>query len=341
MQRNWRELIRPRSILVDSDSLTDYYGKFVAEPLERGFGTTLGNSLRRILLSTVRGAAVTSIKVEGVLHEFSTIPDIVEDVSEIVLNLKSIDLRLEVDGPKLVHIHLEGEQNVTAGDLFQGPEVTVLNPEITVCKMGPGAVLDMEMTVKEGFGYQPADRSKDPNAPLGTIPMDAVFTPIRKVNYRVTNARVGQMTDYDRLTLEVWTNGAVLPQEAVAIAAKIMKEQVQVFINFDEGSEEDEMRPVAMPSLEDGEAPVATADGATSDVLYRLVEELDLSVRAQNCLQNAGIRHVGELVQKTEQEMLKTRNFGRKSLKEIKDVLQDLGLSLGMRLEGFDPLNRV
>jgi len=341
MQRNWRELIRPRAILVETDSLTQRYGKFVAEPLERGFGTTLGNSLRRILLSTIRGAAVTSIKLDGVLHEFSTVADIVEDVSEIVLNLKGVDLRLEVDGPKLVHVHLEGERVVTAGDLFQGPEVTVLNPDAVVCTMGPGAVLDIEMTVKEGFGYQPADRNKDPNAPLGTIPMDAVFTPIRKVNYRVTNARVGQMTDYDRLTLEVWTNGAVQPQEAVALAAKIMKEQVQVFINFDEGREEEEARPVALPALDDGEAPVATADGATSDVLYRLVEELDLSVRAQNCLQNAGIRYVGELVQKTEGEMLKTRNFGRKSLKEIKDVLQDLGLSLGMRLDGFDPANRV
>jgi DNA-directed RNA polymerase subunit alpha len=341
MQRNWRELIRPRSIIVDSDSLTERYGKFVAEPLERGFGTTLGNSLRRILLSTVRGAAVTAIRVENVLHEFSTISDIVEDVSEIVLNLKGIELRLEVDGPKNVHVRLEGERVVTAADLFQGPEVTVLNPGCVICTMGVGAVLDIELTVKEGFGYQPADRNKDPNAPLGTIPMDAVFTPIRKVNYRVTNARVGQMTDYDRLTLEVWTNSAVSPQEAVAIAAKIMKEQVQVFISFDEGSEEDDPRALALPSLDDGDAPVATADGATSDVLYRMVEELDLSVRAQNCLQNAGIRHVGELVQKTEQEMLKTRNFGRKSLKEIKDVLQDLGLSLGMRLEGFDPANRV
>jgi DNA-directed RNA polymerase subunit alpha len=341
MQRNWRELIRPKAILVDQESLTEKYGKFVCEPLERGFGTTLGNSLRRVLLSTVRGAAITAVRIDGVLHEFTTIPEVVEDVSEIVLNLKSVDLRLNVDGPKTLHVHLEGERNVTAADLFPGSAVDILNPDLHICSMGPGAVFDAELTVRSGFGYHPSERNKDPNAPLGTIFMDAVFTPIRKVNYRISNARVGQMTDYDRLTLEVWTNGAVEPQDSVALAAKILKEQLQVFINFEESDEAGDSQTVSIPAaIDEGAVTVASQEATTMDVLYRLVEELDLSVRAQNCLQNAGIRFVGELVQRTEQEMLKTRNFGRKSLKEIKDVLSDLGLSLGMRIEGYDPERR-
>lgn len=341
MQRNWRELIRPKGIHVDPDSQGDRYMKLVAEPLERGFGITLGNALRRVLLSTIRGAAITSIRIEGVLHEFSTIPEVREDVAEIVLNLKGIDLRLNVDGPRTCHARLEGEREVKAGDLFTGPDVEVMNPDHHVATLGPGGVLDIEMTVKEGFGYQPAERNKEAGAPVGTIPIDAVFTPIRKVNYRVSNARVGQQTDYDRLTLEVTTNGAISPRDAVAIAAKILKEQVQVFINFDEGEEAVEARPAAVPAVEEPGAVPVTGDASSMDVLYRLVEELDLSVRAQNCLSNAGIRYVGELVQKTEQDMLKTRNFGRKSLKEIKDVLQDLGLSLGMKIEGFDPSRRA
>lgn len=334
MHRNWRELIRPRAILVDSETLTPKYGKFTAEPLERGFGITLGNALRRILLSTIRGAAITAVRFEGVMHEFSTLPDVVEDVSEIVLNLKGVDLKMLTEGPKLIHVRLEGERKVTAGDLFPGPEVISTNPEHHIATLGPSAVLDMELTVKEGFGYQPAEKNKDPNAPVGTIAIDAMFTPVRKVNYRVTNARVGQQTDYDRLTMEIWTNGAIEPRDAMAIAAKILKEQVQVFINFDEGPED----LIVQPPVGMGQevAQRGPSEGSM-EVLYRLVEELDLSVRAQNCLQNAGIKYVGELVQKTEQEMLKTRNFGRKSLKEIKDVLSELGLSLGMRIEGFDP----
>ncbi len=340
MQRNWRELIRPKTIVVDPESLTTKYGKFVCEPLERGFGITLGNALRRVLLSTIRGAAVTSVRIDTVLHEFSTIADVVEDVAEIVLNLKGVDLRMVSEGSKTVHVHYEGERIVTAGDLFGGPEVTAMNPDHHIATMGPAAVLDMDLVVKEGFGYQPADRNKDPNAPVGTIAIDSIFTPIRKVNYRVSNARVGQQTDYDRLTLEVWTNGAIEPREGIAIAAKIVKEQIQVFINFDEGEEEVIARPAAIASIEEGGATGAGGETGNLDVLYRLVEELDLSVRAQNCLQTAGIRHVGELVQRTEQEMLKTRNFGRKSLKEIKDVLSDLGLSLGMRIDGFDATRR-
>ncbi len=337
MQRNWRELIRPRSVVVDESSLTDRYGKFVAEPLERGFGTTIGNSLRRVLLSSIRGAAVTAVKIDGVLHEFSTIPEVVEDVSEICLNLKGVDLKMDGEEPRLVHARFEGERVVTAGDIFTGNDVVTTNPDHVVCNMGPGATLDIELTVKHGFGYVRAERNKDASAPVGTIPIDSIFTPIRRVNYRVSNARVGQMTDYDRLNLEVWTNGAVLPVDAVGIAAKIIKEQVKVFINFEE-HEEDVGAAVVTGGDETG---LGAEVGQTQEVLYRLVEELDLSVRAQNCLRNAGIKYVGELVQRTEQEMLKTRNFGRKSLKEIKDVLADLDLTLGMRLDGFDPEKRA
>ncbi len=337
MQRNWRELIRPRSVVVDESSLTDRYGKFVAEPFERGFGTTVGNSLRRVLLSSIRGAAVTAVRIDGVLHEFSTIPEVREDVSEICLNLKGVDLKMDGEEPRIVHARFEGERVVTAGDVFTGNDVVSTNPAHLICTMGPGASLDIELTVKHGFGYARAERNKDQGAPIGTIAIDSIFTPIRRVNYRVSNARVGQMTDYDRLTLEVWTNGAVLPVDAIGIAAKIVKEQVKVFINFED--RDDEAVSVSSAGTEEG---VATAVESTQaqEVLYRLVEELDLSVRAQNCLQNAGIRYVGELVQRTEQEMLKTRNFGRKSLKEIKDVLADLDLTLGMRLDGFDPEKR-
>lgn len=341
VQKHWRELTRPRGIQVDEESLTERYGKFVAEPLERGFGVSLGNALRRVLLSTLRGAAVVSVKIEGVQHEFSTVPNVVEDVSEIVLNLKAVNLKLHVEGPKVIRRKFTGEREVTAGDLFPGPEVTALDPGQHIASVGPGGVLDIEVTVRDGYGYQPVERTKDPNAPVGTIAMDAMFSPIRKVNFRVTNARVGHRTDFDRLTLEVWTNGAVSPRDAVAIAAKILKEQLQVFIHFDEGEGEVEVPGPTTLRAAVGAVEVAAAGalevGSQVDVLYRPVEELELSVRAQNCLQNAGIRTVGELVQRTEAEMMKTKNFGRKSLKEIKDALADLNLSLGMRLEGFDP----
>lgn len=340
MQRNWRELTKPRTIKVDQDSRSGFYAKLSAEPLERGFGITIGNALRRVLLSTIRGAAITSVKIDGVLHEFSTIADIREDVAEIVLNLKGIDLRLEDDVPRFLTAKLEGEREVTAADLFTDPRVTVLNPGHHICSMGQGALLNIEMKIQSGVGYHRADQNNDPDAPVGTIPIDSMFTPIRKVNYRVTNARVGQRADYDRLTLEVWTNGAVDPVDAVGIAAKIVKEQFQVFINFDEANEVVEVVSVPTGVDEVAVGPVESEVGQT-EVLYRQVEELDLSVRAQNCLQNAGIRYVGELVQRTEQEMLKTRNFGRKSLKEIKDVLSDLGLSLGMQLDGFEPENKA
>lgn len=339
MHKNWRELIRPRAILVDQESLTDKYGKFTCEPLERGFGLTLGNGLRRVLLSSIRGAAVTAVRIEGVLHEFSTVPEIEEDVAEIILNLKAVDLRLEVDGPKTIHVRLEGERDVKAKDLFQNPAVTIFNPDLHICSMGPGAVLDIELTIAAGFGYKAAEKTDEDV--VGTIPMDAIYTPIRKVNYRVSNARVGQMTDYDKLTIEVWTNGAVSPRDSVALAAKVLKEQLQVFINFPEVDEPVEVYPAVAVEDEVVDSPVQTAESTLHESLYRLVEELDLSVRAQNCLQSAGVRYVGDLVQKTEQEMLKTRNFGRKSLKEIKDALGGMGLSLGMRIEGFAPEKRV
>lgn len=339
LQRNWRELIRPRSIDVDQESLSDRYGKFVCEPMERGFGISLGNTLRRVLLSSIRGAAITQVRFDGVQHEFSTIPNVVEDVSELILNLKSLALRLNVEGPKNVAVKFKGEREVKARDIFEGKNIEAMDPDHHVATIGPGGELDMEMTVMSGFGYKPVERTKDTSAPLGTVAMDAIFSPIRKVNYFVTNARVGHMTDYDRLQMEIWTNGAVHPREAVAIAAKIVKEQIQVFINFDETEEEEEIQaaPMVGAPLIDGMSSQAPAEAQTMEVLYRLVEELDLSVRAQNCLQAAGIKFVGELVQKTEQEMLKTRNFGRKSLKEIKDVLVDLGLSLGMQLDKFNP----
>ncbi len=341
IQKHWRELIRPRGLVVDEETLTDRYGKFIAEPLERGFGVSLGNALRRVLLSTLRGAAVVAVRIEGVQHEFSTVPNVVEDVSEIVLNLKALNIKMNGDGPKVIRRKFTGEREVTAGDLFPGPEVEALDPEQHVATIGAGGTLDIEVTVRDGYGYQPVERTKDPNAPVGTIAMDAMFSPIRKVNFRVTNARVGDRTDYDRLALEVWTNGAISPRDAVAVAAKILKEQLQVFIHLDEseGKAEVPVSSALRVAVAPGEVAAAglPEPGAQLDVLYRPVEELELSVRAQNCLQNAGIRLIGELVQKTEAEMMKTKNFGRKSLKEIKDALADLNLSLGMRIEGFDP----
>jgi DNA-directed RNA polymerase subunit alpha len=300
--RNWRQLIRPRGVDVDHGSLSERYGHFIAEPLERGFGITLGNSLRRILLSSIRGAAITGVKIEGALHEFTSVPGVVEDVADICLN---------------------GTGVVTAGDLAVDPSVEILNPEHHVATLAESGKLQMEFTVEEGKGYVAAEQNRRDEWPVGTIALDAIFSPIRKVNYRVTNARVGQRTDYDKLTLEVWTNGAVLPEDAVALAAKIVKEQVQIFITFDE-----DVEPVEEERSED--EPV-------NENLYRTVDELELSVRSANCLQNANIRFIGELVQKTEAEMLKTKNFGRKSLKEIKEILGNMGLTLGMKVDSFDP----
>jgi DNA-directed RNA polymerase subunit alpha len=318
--RNWRELIRPKTVPVDQETLTEYYGKFVCEPLERGFGTTLGNSLRRVLLSSLQGAAITAIKIDGALHEFTSVPDVVEDVTEMVLNFKEVVVRSHTSKTQVVRIDKEGPCDVTAGDIQVNDQIEILNPDHKICTVSKGGRFSAELTINVGRGYVSADRNKTPGMPIGTIPIDALFSPIRKVNYTVTNARVGQITDYDKLTLEVWTNGAVKPQDSVALAAKILKDQLTIFINFEE---EDE--PVEHLSEEE----------PLNENLFRSVEELELSVRSANCLQNANIHIIGELVQKTEAEMLKTKNFGRKSLKEIKEILSDMGLSLGMKIDSW------
>jgi len=322
--KNWRDLIKPRKLEVDPDSLTQTYGKFAAEPLERGFGTTLGNSIRRVLLSSLQGAAITSVKIEGVDHEFTTVPEVSEYVTDIVLNLKEVLLRMHTNEQKTIRIEAEGPREIRAGDIITDDQVEILNPGHLICTLSEGGKLRMEMTCKRGRGYQPAAFNKVPGQPIGTIPVDSLFSPIRKVNYQVTNARVGQVTDYDRLALEVWTDGSVTPQDAVAYAAKIIKEQLTVFVNFDEAEE-----PVPV------EAPKEEAK--LNENLFRSVDELELSVRSANCLQQANIKTIGDLVQRTEAEMLKTKNFGRKSLKEIKEILAEMGLSLGMKLENWPP----
>jgi DNA-directed RNA polymerase subunit alpha len=322
--KNWRDLIKPRGLQVDQGSLTNTYGKFIAEPLERGFGITLGNSLRRVLLSSLQGSAITSVKIEGVDHEFTTIPEVAEDVTDIILNLKEVLLRMHTTEQKTIRIEAEGPREVKAGDIITDPEVEILNPGHHIATISEGGRLKMEMTCRRGRGYVPAERNKVAGQPIGTIPIDSLFSPVRKVNYQVTNARVGQVTDYDRLGLEVWTDGSVQPADAVAYAAKIVKEQLSIFINFDETEE-----PMVI------EAPKEEAK--LNENLFRSVDELELSVRSANCLQNANIRTIGELVQKTEAEMLKTKNFGRKSLKEIKEILSEMGLSLGMKLENWPP----
>ena len=324
--KNWRDLIKPRKIDVDSES-TGTYGKFVAEPLERGFGTTMGNSLRRVLLSSLQGAAITTVKIEGngglVEHEFTTIPEVAEDVTDIVLNLKEVRLRMHTNEAKTIRIEAEGPKEVKAGDLITDDQVEVLNPGHHICTLGEGGKIKMDITCRRGRGYVPAQANKVAGTPIGAIAIDSLFSPVSKVNYLVTNARVGQQTDYDRLSLEVWTNGAVRPEDAVAFAAKILKDQLSIFINFEEGAE---------PTHE---SSVSEEQQKLSENLWKSVDELELSVRSANCLQNANIRYIGELVQKTESEMLKTKNFGRKSLKEIKEILSEMGLSLGMKLDGW------
>jgi DNA-directed RNA polymerase subunit alpha len=322
--KNWRDLIKPRGLTIDQETLSNTYGKFVAEPLERGFGLTLGNSLRRVLLSSLQGAAITSAKIEGVEHEFMTIPEVAEDVTDIILNLKEVLLQIHTNEVKTIRIDAEGPKEIKAGDIIADGQVEILNPGHHLLTISEGGRVRMEMTARRGRGYVPADKNKVPGAPIGTIPIDALFSPIRKVNYQVTNARVGQQTDYDKLTLEVWTDGSVAPADAVAFAAKIVKEQISIFINFDETEEPvEEVKPVEEQKLNEN--------------LFRSVDELELSVRSANCLQNANIKTIGDLVQKTEAEMLKTKNFGRKSLKEIKEILAEMGLSLGMKLESWPP----
>ncbi len=326
MHRNWRNLIKPKQLELEADSATGVYGKFTAEPLERGFGITLGNALRRVLLSSLQGAAIVAVKMEGVLHEFSTVPGVSEDVTEIILNLKEVLLNYSGDAKRSITLDAKGPAIVRAGDIQADPSVRILNPEAHVATLDENATLRMEMWVKMGKGYVPAERNKDEELPVGAIPIDSIFSPVRKVNYRVTNARVGQITDYDKLILEVWTNGAVMPADSVGYAAKILKDQLGIFVNFDD--------KVDVETVEEEIEELHDMDPN----LYRSVDELELSVRAANCLKNANIRIIGELVQKTEAEMLKTKNFGRKSLNEIKEVLSMMGLQLGMKVDNFpDP----
>jgi DNA-directed RNA polymerase subunit alpha len=332
MHKNWRDLIKPKKVQVEAETLTDTYGKFYAEPFERGFGTTLGNSLRRVLLSSLQGAAICSLRIKGVLHEFSAIPGVTEDATDIVLNLKGVRLKIFGTESRTIRIVHKGEGIITAGCIGTDPNVEILNPEHHIATCSNDANLEIEMVVKHGKGYIPADRNRDEKAPVGTIPIDSIFSPIQKVNFSVSNARVGQMTDYDKLTLELWTDGSIKPEDAIAFAAKILKDQLSIFINFDEDAEE----------IEDYE--IEEDKDRINENLYRSVDELELSVRSANCLKNAGIKLIGELVARTEAEMLKTQNFGRKSLNEIKDVLADMGLTLGMNLDEFpdhETLSRI
>ncbi len=325
MQKSWKDLIRPKRLEVEKETLTPTYGRFTAEPFERGFGITIGNSLRRILLSSLQGGAITSLKVDGVLHEFSTIPGTKEDITEIILNLKEVRLKLHTEGPKTIRVKAEGPTVLKAGDILTGDAVEILNPDHYIATLSRDGKLSMELVVKTGRGYVSAERNKEEGQPIGTIPMDAIFSPIKKVNYTVTNARVGQITDYDKLILEVWTDGSLNPEEAVAHAAKILKDQLSIFITFEEEEEE-----ISYPEDEEEKE-------AFNENLLRSVDELELSVRSANCLKHANIKLIGDLVQKTEAEILATKNFGRKSLNEIKEILTEMGLSLGMKLDNWPP----
>lgn len=324
VQKSWKDLIRPKRLEVEKETLTPFYGKFVAEPLERGFGITVGNCLRRILLSSLQGAAITSVKIDGVLHEFSAVAGVKEDMTEIILNLKEVRLKLHTEGPKTIRLKTEGPKTLKAGDIIVGDAVEILNPDHHLAALSKDGKLSMEMTVKVGRGYVPAERNKDENQSIGTIPIDAIFSPIQKVNYTVTNARVGQITDYDKLTLEVWTDGSLTPEEALTHSARILKEQLSIFITFEEEEEEEGVFPPDRPEMD-----------KLNENLFRSVDELELSVRSANCLKHANIRLIGDLVQKTEAEILATKNFGRKSLNEIKEILGEMGLNLGTRLDSW------
>lgn len=324
MFRNWRSLIRPKGLVVERDSLSDTYGKFVLEPLERGYGVTLGNALRRVMLSSLQGSAITSVRIEGAQHEFMALPDIKEDGTDIILNLKEVELQLLEGQQKTVTIFKQGPAEVKASDIKGDGSLRILNPDKHICTIAEGGVFKAELVVGTGKGYMPASQFRDESLPIDSIPIDALFCPIRKVNYNVTNARVGRRTDYDRLVLEVWTNGSVHPEDAVGISSKILKEQLSVLINIPEDVE---------PALPEAEEQTERFN----ENLLRSVSELSLSVRSANCLANTDIKRIGDLVQRTESEMLKTKNFGRKSLKEIKDLLAEMGLSLGMKLDNWPP----
>jgi DNA-directed RNA polymerase subunit alpha len=325
IQRNWHELIKPTKLNVEPGSDVSRSATVVAEPLERGFGLTLGNSLRRILLSSLQGAAVTAIQIEGVLHEFSSVPGVREDVTDIILNIKTLGLRMHGEGPKRMSLRAKGAGEVKAGMIETGHDIEIMDPNLVLCTLDEGATLNMELTVETGKGYVASSQNRTEDSPIALIPIDAIFSPVRKVAYKVENTRVGQVTDYDKLIMQVETNGAVTPEDAVALAARILQDQLQLFINFEEpqlASEEDKR----------DELPF-------NKNLLRKVDELELSVRSANCLKNDNIIYIGDLVQKTEAEMLRTPNFGRKSLNEIKEVLQQMGLNLGMQITNWPPEN--
>ena len=323
IQKNWQALIKPNKLNVEASDDPNCFATVVAEPLERGFGLTLGNALRRILLSSLQGAAVTSIQIEGVLHEFSSIPGVHEDVTDIVLNIKRLALRMHGEGPKRIRIDMDGPGEVTAAKIETGHDIEILNPEVLICTLDEGAHLAMEMTVENGAGYVSAVQNRPEDAPIGLIPIDSVFSPIRKVSYKVENTRVGQVTDYDKLAMNIETDGTISPEDSVAYAARILQDQLQLFINFDE--------PQARVAEEAVEAL------PFNRYMLRKVDELELSVRSANCLKNDNIVYIGDLVQKSESEMLRTPNFGRKSLNEIKEVLSQMGLHLGMEINNWPP----
>jgi len=322
----WKGFQKPKRLEVEKDGQTETFGRFTAQPFERGFGTTVGNALRRVLLSSIEGAAITAIRVEGVLHEFSPIPGAMEDTTDLILNLKRVPLKMHVEHPKTLLLKTSEAGEVRAKHVTPDPDLEILDPEAYIATLGQGSTLSVEMRVKQGRGYQSADKNFDEDLSIGWIPVDSVHSPIKKVNYFVENARVGQATDYEKLTLEVWTNGAVTPRDAVGLASKLMKDHLAIFINIEEDEDDS------------GETPVELSEADREvwwEKLNKSVDELELSVRSYNCLKNANIRTIGELVQKTEAEMLKTKNFGRKSLTEIKEILGSMGLSLGMKLDSW------
>ncbi len=325
----WSDFQKPKKLEYDAESLTPQYGKFVAQPFERGFGTTIGNALRRVLLSSVEGAAVTAVRVEGVLHEFSSLTGVVEDMTDVVLNLKQIPFRIHSRGSKTLFLEKKGPGIVTAADIQEEADVEILDPSAYIATLSKEGSLKMEIRLKVGRGYVSADRNADPDLPLGYIPVDSIHSPVRRVNYHVEGARVGQVTDYDRLVLEIWTNAAVAPQEALSMGAALLGEHLSIFSGFQAAQEEEEV------------AQEPDVDPKLLEMLAKPIEELDLSVRSANCLKNANIRTLGDLVQRSEREMLSTKNFGRKSLDEIKEVLDTLGLSFGMSLRAVERRGEV
>lgn len=321
-QRNWKDLIHPKRIEKDEKVSTPFYGKFVCEPLEPGFGITLGNALRRVLLSSIQGPAITSVKIDDVLHEFSTVAGVKEDVTEIILNLKGVDLKMHTYEPQVVNLSVSGPSEVKASDIETTHQVEVVNGDQYIATVAEGGQLSMELTISMGSGYEPVERRGEVNSSIGVIPVDALFSPIKKVNYSVTNARVGRRTDYQKLTMEIWTNGTILPEDALAYSAKILKQQLSIFINFDEEIFEEEPEEEEKSEIMGNE-----------DILFTLIEDIDFSARSMNCLRKANIKYIGDVVQKSEEDLLNLENFGKRSLVEIKEKLVEMDLQLEMPID--------